>query len=215
MQTADGCSVELYRRLPYHGELGAVEKWFAPGVRVLELGCGTGRHTRRMLELGASVTAVDNSAEMLKEVPPEATKVLSDIESLELTERFSVALIASCLINHPLAATREAFLRVAYRHLVKGGVVLIERHDPEWLSNAEVGPQGTVGGVALFVESVRREGKQMEIALRYSAGQDAWRQTFRAVALHKPEVEAMLSLEGFDSHHWLGPKERWVASLAK
>jgi SAM-dependent methyltransferase len=215
MQTADGCSVQLYRRLAYCGELEPVEQWFVPGVSVLELGCGTGRHTRRMLALGACVTAVDNSAEMLNEAPPEATKVLCDIESLELSERFEVAVIASCLINHPLAVTRQAFLRVARHHLVTGGVLLVERHDPAWLSNVEIGPQGTVGEVALFVDSVRRDSKHVEISLRYSAGEDVWRQTFKTVALHKPEIESMLSLQAFGSHNWLGPRKRWVASIAK
>ncbi len=212
-QTADGCSVELYRRLPYHGELSVIEEWLVPEAKVLELGCGTGRHTRRMLELGTSVTAVDNSPEMLQAVPPEAIKVLSNIESLDLSERFSVAVIASCLINHPHADTRAALLRAARRHLVRGGVVLVERHDPKWLSNAEIGPGGTVDEVALFVESARHEGELAEVTLRYSAGEDVWRQTFKAVVLHKPEVEALLAAEGFGSHKWFGPNERWVASF--
>ena len=181
---------------------------------MLELGCGTGRLTRRMLELGAAVTAVDNSTEMLEEVPTAATKVCADIESLRLDEQFSVVVLASCLINHPLKTMRESFVRVARRHLVSGGMALIERHDPEWLAHVEAGPQGSLGGVTLSVESIRHTGHNAEISLCYTTDQDVWRQSFEVVVLHKPEIEAMLSQERFGLHRWLGARERWVSSVA-
>ena len=214
MQTADGCSVELYRQLPYHGELEPIRASFESGSKVLELGCGTGRHTRQMLEWGAIVTAVDNSAEMLTAVPSEATKVLGNIESLELGEQFSLVVLASNLINHPAADVRQALLRVARRHLAIGGMVLVERHDPEWLAKAQVGKQGSVGGVSLFVEYAEREKELVRITLRYEIGNQAWRQSFEAVVLQEAEVEAMLAEAGFAGHTWLGSKRRWVQSLA-
>ena len=214
IQTADGCSVELYRQLPHHGELEPIRTAFEAGTRVLELGCGTGRHTRQMLEWGALVTAVDNSAAMLSAIPPEAVKVLGEIESLELGEQYSLVVLASCLINHSSATVRQAFLRTARRHLAVGGKVLIERQDPEWLSKAQIGKQGSVGGVSLFVESAERQDERVRITLRYELGTQAWRQSFEAVVLQEPEVEAMLEEAGFVSHTWLGKTRRWVQSLA-
>jgi SAM-dependent methyltransferase len=214
MQTADGCSVELYRQLPYHGELEPVRLSFEPGAKVLELGCGTGRHTRKMLDWGAVVTAVDNSAEMLAAVPSEAHKVLGDIESLQLSEEFALVVLASNLVNHPTAAVRQAFLRVARRHLAAGGKVLVERQDPEWLSTAQPGKQGSVGPVSLFMESVQRENQRVRIALRYELGSQAWRQSFEAVVLQEYEVEAMLAEAGFAGHTWFGSRRRWVQSVA-
>ena len=213
-QTADGCSVELYRQLPYHGELEPIRASIRSGAKVLELGCGTGRHTRLLLQWGATVTAVDNSAEMLTEVPSKATKVVGDIQSLVLGEQFSLVVLASNLINHPAASTRQAFLRAARRHLAVGGTVLIERHDPKWLSEAQVGRQGVVGDVALFVESAKHESELAKITLRYEIGSQAWRQSFEAVVLHELEVEAMLAAAGFAGHTWLGSKKRWVQSFA-
>ena len=55
VQTGDGCSVELYRLLPYFGELDPVRMFLPPGVSVLELGSGTGRLTRQLLSWGARV----------------------------------------------------------------------------------------------------------------------------------------------------------------
>jgi SAM-dependent methyltransferase len=44
-----------------------IRGWFGPleGRRVLDLGCGTGRHTLALAEAGATVAALDGSAEML------------------------------------------------------------------------------------------------------------------------------------------------------
>lgn len=43
------------------------EKWMGPvaGLRLLDLGCGTGRHSHRFSRAGADVDAIDVSAEML------------------------------------------------------------------------------------------------------------------------------------------------------
>ena len=62
VRTSDGCSVELYRQLPYLGELDDILGGVPAGSSVLELGCGAGRLTRPLVERGLSVTAVDNSA---------------------------------------------------------------------------------------------------------------------------------------------------------
>ena len=45
----------------------AMRGWFGPleGRRVLDLGCGTGRHTLALAAAGASVSALDGSSEML------------------------------------------------------------------------------------------------------------------------------------------------------
>lgn len=43
-----------------------LERWVSRGQSVLELGCGSGRDARLMASLGARVTAVDGSAEMLE-----------------------------------------------------------------------------------------------------------------------------------------------------
>jgi SAM-dependent methyltransferase len=213
-QTADGCSVELYRELPYAGELDPVESWFVRGTRVLELGCGAGRLTRRVLALGVAVTAIDNSTAMLAEAPDEARKVRADIESLQLQEQYSVVILASCLINHPVVSVRRAFLRTARRHLVKAGVLLVERQDPNWLERVAVGTQHASEDLIIDVESVHHLGQRRRIGLRYITSRGVWRQEFEAAILHRPELQALLASEGFTSHVWLGPNERWVASFA-
>ena len=55
--------------------------------------------TRPLLARGCSVTAVDNSSEMLVHVPDGAQKICSHIEELSLRRQFDAVLYASNLIN--------------------------------------------------------------------------------------------------------------------
>lgn len=87
VRTPDGCSVELYRRLPYMGELDDIEAALGAHDAVLELGCGTGRLCARMQASGLRVTGVDESAEMLAHLPAGVEAVCSTIEALDLRRR--------------------------------------------------------------------------------------------------------------------------------
>lgn len=57
-----------------------LERWVSSGQRVLELGCGSGRDARLMASLGASVTAVDGSAEMLELAREKARQQTTEID---------------------------------------------------------------------------------------------------------------------------------------
>ena len=215
VQTRDGCSVELYRRLPYLGELEDYRNLFSPQARVIDLGCGTGRLTRRLLEWGAHVTAVDNCPEMLAALPDGASPVLSDIESLDLDERFDVALLASCLINHPEQQLRRGFIDTARRHLRESGRLLLERHDPAWLRRVQAGPLKSIGDIAMSAEAVRRAGDTVEMTLRYEMPGSLWRQSFAVVPLDEADVESLLAQCGFGSFAWAAHRKRWLIAAAR
>lgn len=215
VQAPDGCSVELYRRLPYLGELEDHRALFPAGTRVLELGCGAGRLTRRLLEWGARVRAVDNCPDMLAALPEEVSPVLSDIESMDLDERFDVALLASCLINHPEPDVRSRFVAGARRHLRRGGCLLLERHDPAWLRHVQPGQLDAIGDVAMSVEAVRRVGETVEMTLRYETQGNLWHQSFAVVPLDEAELETLLTQFGFGSFAWAGKRNRWLGAVAR
>ena len=206
----DGCSVELYRRLPYWDELEDHRGLFAQGTRVLELGCGAGRLTRRLIEWGAHVTAVDNCGRMMDAVPESATRILSDIETLRLETRFDVALLASCLINHPDENVRRAFVDTARFHLVPGGQVILERHDPRWLNQVEPGPIASAGDIAMSVETVSRTPGLVHMTLRYEAAGNVWRHSSSLAPMTEPEIEGLLSEVGFVGFAWSGKNNRWL-----
>ncbi|HWV80271.1 MAG TPA: class I SAM-dependent methyltransferase [Hyphomicrobiaceae bacterium] len=54
----------------------------APGVRVLDLACGTGRHTRLALRRGLAVTAIDRDTSRLGELAsdPNVEVIAADLE---------------------------------------------------------------------------------------------------------------------------------------
>lgn len=210
--TRDGCPVELYRRLPYLGEVARFAALLRPGATVLELGCGTGRMTRALLEAGARVTAVDNSPEMLQTVPEAAERVESDIEALDLGRRFDVVLLASFLVNVPDAQARDALLAACRRHVAEGGSLVFQRHDPEWVLAQPAGPLGAVGEVAMHLESVSREGELAQMCLRYEHAGGVWRHRFGVRALGDEALAACLRANGFTRLEWLDARRTWGAA---
>lgn len=57
--------------------------WIRPGLRVLDLACGTGRHALAAAALGATVVAVDRDPGRLKQGRAEATRHQHAIEWIE------------------------------------------------------------------------------------------------------------------------------------
>ncbi len=77
------------------------------GARILELGSGVGRMTHALVERGFEVTAVDESAEMLRRVRGTRT-ICGPVERLDLGETFDVVLLASFLVHTGDTEVRRA-----------------------------------------------------------------------------------------------------------
>lgn len=214
-QTPDGCSVELYRRLPYMGELGDVQGLLANTESVLELGCGTGRLCAVLASMGLKVTGVDESADMLRHVPSIAQAVHASIETLHLAAQFDTVLLASYLINHPDEHTRRAFVQCARRHVKRSGQFLVQRHNPEWLETVQSGYRSQANGIALCVEQVSREDGVVSMTLRYTDADadDSWRHSFSTRPLTEMQVEALLRDGGFTNIRWHGSRKLWACAM--
>jgi ubiquinone/menaquinone biosynthesis C-methylase UbiE len=101
-----------------------------PGERVLELGCGTGGLTRKLLARGAEVTAVDWSEPMLRvarKAAPGAHFVRSEITAYAPDSAFDLVLLAFVLHELP-ADDRKVALGIARRSLSPGGRVAVVDH---------------------------------------------------------------------------------------
>jgi ubiquinone/menaquinone biosynthesis C-methylase UbiE len=100
------------------------------GERVLELGCGSGGITSRLLRRGALVTAVDWSEPMLKlakQRAPGANFVQSELTEYQPEGEFDVVLLAFVL--HELApAERGRALAIAASALASNGRVAVADH---------------------------------------------------------------------------------------
>ncbi len=201
--TDDGCAVDLYLQLPYRGEVELIEDEIPAGASILEMGCGVGRITKQLLARGHRVTAVDNSPDMLVHVPSGARTICSDIETLDQSESYDVALLASCLINVPVSAVRLEQLNACRRHLGAGGRLILERYDPTWLSNVRAGHLGATGNIEMWLDEISRSGTTVEMCLRYQCGANQWRHYFSASILEDQEIDLCLAQAGFAPVRWI------------
>lgn len=127
----------------YNGYIDLVQRralapWLrvGAGTRVLEIGCGVGRWTRRLARRGAEVTATDLSPAMLAEAQrrTEATRfgtrcrfLVADASELTLDGQFDRILCVTVL-QHILDAQRldSAIRRLADHLTPRGRIVLLE-----------------------------------------------------------------------------------------
>ena len=202
-KTRDGCSVDLYLRTPYLGEVELFQPWIAAGCSVLELGCGVGRITRALLARGYRVTAVDNSPAMLAHVPSQASKICADIEGLSLETTFDAIIFASCLINISDPAIRDQQLAKCRDHLKPTGHLIFERYDPSWLADVQIGTLGKVGDIEMHVDEVQRDGPNVYLCLRYRDRSEEWLHCFTDTILTDEDVRSCLLSSGFTAPSWI------------
>jgi SAM-dependent methyltransferase len=207
----DGSPVEVYAVLGPGDEPRIVHDAVPPGAAILELGCGVGRVTRALVELGHSVVGVDDSPDMLARVTGAET-VLSPIETLDLGRTFSVVLLASNLINTDDGEQRSAFLRTCRRHVDEDGVVLIERLERDLYARLATGSVSERDGMRIWSEDVRQEDRMLSATVHYRLGDREWVHPFTAEILDDPEIDIALQGARLTLDRWLDPERRWFAA---
>jgi ubiquinone/menaquinone biosynthesis C-methylase UbiE len=96
------------------------------GKTILDVGAGTGRAAAPLAKMGAEVTALDVSEQMLKELKKKNSKiktVVGDAESLPFPDKSFDAVVAVFLIVHLKDPAR--FFDEAYRVLKDGGMLVV------------------------------------------------------------------------------------------
>jgi SAM-dependent methyltransferase len=204
----DGSPVELYARLAAGDEPAIVHAAISPGATVLDLGCGAGRITHALLELGHPVVAVDNSPEMLEHVRG-AEKVLADIRSLDLKRRFPCVLLASNLVNCVDAKTRDAMLASCMHHVDDDGCVLVQRLAPDRALTIEEG-SWTRGNARFHLTSLVRRGTTFAVSMMVELDGRRWRHSFEAEVLGDEETDAALARAGLERVAFLDDARAWV-----
>lgn len=210
--TPDGCAVELYARLPIRDEPDIITAAVPAGSRILELGSGVGRVTHPLLECGFTVTAVDESAEMLERVRGART-IRSTIEDLDLGETFDVVMLASFLVHTGDTAVRRAFLETCTRHVAEDGCVLIQREGEDYHTNV---PRERVdpSGFTLRIVSAEPVGDGVNsVRAEYEFPDATWTQTFQARPLTKDEFEEALEEAGLRVDRYLTEDGVWVRAV--
>ncbi|MEU2055679.1 class I SAM-dependent methyltransferase [Streptomyces bungoensis] len=210
--TPDGCAVELYARLPVGDQPDIIAAAVPAGAHVLELGSGVGRVTHALLERGFTVTAVDESAEMLARVRGART-ICAPIERLELGERFDVVMLASFLVHAGDAEVRRGLLRTCARHVADGGCVLIQREGADYHVNV---PRERVdpSGFTVRIASAEPVGDGVDaVRAEYVFPDAVWTQTFLSRPLTKEQFESALAEAGLKVDAYLTDDGMWVRAV--
>ncbi|MFF9162948.1 class I SAM-dependent methyltransferase [Streptomyces longwoodensis] len=211
--TPDGCAVELYSRLPVGAEPDIVAEAVPAGAHILELGSGVGRVTHALLERGFTVTAVDESPQMLERVRGART-ICSPIETLDFgDETFDAVMLGSFLVHAGDEDVRRGLLRTCVRHVAPGGCVLIQREGEDYhtdLPRERVDPSGftvrilSADPVGDGVHSVHAE---------YAFPDAVWTQTFLSRPLTREQFERALGEEGLRVDRYLTEDRTWVRAV--
>jgi SAM-dependent methyltransferase len=111
-----------------HGEAALVAEITAPGARVLDAGCGTGRVAVELDRRGFDVVGTDLDPSMLAEARRAAPHIEwheADLASLDLPgPPFDVAVLAGNVMIFVTPGTEAAVLQRVAQHLAPGGVVV-------------------------------------------------------------------------------------------
>ncbi|MFF7445078.1 MULTISPECIES: methyltransferase domain-containing protein [unclassified Streptomyces] len=210
--TPDGCAVELYARLPVGEEPDIIAAAVPAGAHILELGCGVGRMTHPLLERGFTVTAVDESPQMLERVRGART-ICAPVEGLDLGETFDVVMLASFLVHAGDAEVRRGLLRACTRHVADGGCVLIQREGADYHTNL---PRERVDPAGFTVRMVSAEpvGDGVNsVRAEYEFPDAVWTQTFLARPLTKEQFEEALGEAGLRVDKYLTDDGTWVRAV--
>ncbi|AVH59334.1 MULTISPECIES: class I SAM-dependent methyltransferase [Streptomyces] len=210
--TPDGCAVELYARLPVKDEPDIITAAVPAGAHILELGSGAGRMTHPLLERGFTVTAVDESAEMLVRVRGART-IRSTIEDVDLGETFDVVMLASFLVHTGDIAARRALLKTCARHVADDGCVLIQREGEDWHTNVPRERVDPSGFTARIVSAEPVGDGVNSVYAEYEFPDATWTQTFLSRPLTKDEFEGALAEAGLRVDRYLTEDGVWVRAV--
>ncbi len=209
--TPDGCAVELYERLPVDDEPDIIERAVPARAGILELGSGVGRVTHPLLRRGFSVTAVDESPQMLERVHGART-VCSPIEALELDECFDVVLLGSFLVHAGAPQVRQGLLRTCRRHVADDGCVLIQREGEGRHENLPRERQ-IPGGLVRVVSSEPVGPGVRSVHVEYVFSDAQWTQTFLSFPLTPKAFELALAEAGLAVDAYLTGDRTWVRAV--
>ncbi len=124
------------------------------GKRVLEIGCGTGRHTRRLIQAENSVTAIDISSGMLKKLRQklQSEKLIlieGDFMSVEIPNAPFDTIVMSLVLEH--IDDLSFFFKKARKSVVANGTFYL----------SEIHPTRTATGVMAHFKT--SEGNEVQL----------------------------------------------------
>lgn len=116
--------------------------------RLLEIGCGTGEHTRRFVDAGLDVTAIDPNEGMLARAREKTTAEFfaTGIPGVPVDTQFDVIVAIRGVINHLEPDQLEPAVADMSAHLAPGGVLVFDNSPLPPAGNDPALDTGTAGG---------------------------------------------------------------------
>ena len=157
------------------------------GLRVLDVGCGTGRTTAWLAGAGAEVAGFDASPEMLRQarerVPSAALEVADLADPLPFGDGSFDLAVASLVMHY--VRDWVAPLRELRRVLTPGGAFVLSTHHPGM--DIELSPSGDYFATELVVDRWSVAGREVDVRF--------WRrplsEMFRAIAVGGFVIDAL------------------------
>ncbi|KUO13417.1 methyltransferase [Streptomyces sp. DSM 15324] len=210
--TPDGCAVEFYSRLPVRDEPDVIAAAVPAGAHILELGSGVGRVTHALVDRGFTVTAVDESPEMLERVRGART-LCASIEDLDLDETFDVVLLASFLVHSGDLEVRRSMLRVCAQHLAAGGCVLIQREGADYHTDVPRQRVDPAGFTVRVLSSEPIGDGVRSVHAEFEFPDATWTQTFLSRPLTEKQFEEALAEAGLTVDRYLTEDGIWARAV--
>lgn len=134
-----------------HGEARLVASLLAPGSRVLDAGCGTGRIGIELARLGYDVVGVDVDSSMLGEArrdAPELAWIEADLATMSLPgDGFDLVLAAGNVLVYLTPGTEPDVVRRLAAHLRPGGLLVAGFREEAFLDAVGYERLCTAGGL--------------------------------------------------------------------
>lgn len=148
------------------------------GMRVLEIGCGTGELTKVLQNKNSSIVAIDVSPELLeiakrKVKSNRVTFLLQDASNLGFAKNLFDTIIGSSVLHH---LEVDKALEEFYRVLKSGGTIILT--EPNMMN-----PQVAIQKNIPFIKKITRESPDETAFLRWSLKKKMAKVGFRDIKL--------------------------------
>lgn len=108
-------------------ECSLIQTIVDPGMKILDIGSGTGRHAKLLASMGYKITCIDSSIEMLNKIPKNINRFCTDFFEWESNEKFDLIILMWNAFNEIVLSEDQlaGFWSVCKHALNSRGVILI------------------------------------------------------------------------------------------
>ncbi|WP_439875884.1 class I SAM-dependent methyltransferase [Bacillus mycoides] len=176
--------------------------------RILDLCCGTGHLTRKLIDNNFIVTGIDGSAQMIEHArqnAPDASFIVDDARSFKVNEKFHYVISAGDSLNHimKLDELKNTFHHV-YLALYDGGTFTFDMNMEKgflesWSASFHISEQKYVCTINSTYDIERKKAEMNFILFRHDIN-DNWKRSdfsFEEACYSNEEIISSLESVGF------------------